>query len=78
MRKKTIKFKIMELFHQKTSPVKEDQQKISLSSLKKQAITKEQKDILQRIEQEKISSVREAWIDYFHEKTKHPKYKKSD
>ncbi len=42
------------------------------------ATTKEQEDILKRIEDETISSVRDAWIDYFLEKTKHSKCKKSN
>ena len=67
------------LFHLKDSLVKkEDDTRINLSSLKKLAITKEQKDILKLIEQETIPSVRDAWIDYFLEKTKHSKYKKSE
>ncbi len=63
----------MDLFNPKTPLVKQDNKKISLSSLRKQAITKEQKDILQRIEHEEIPSVRDAWIDYFLEKTKESK-----
>ena len=61
------------IFHSPSKPVKHDQKKISLSSLRKQAITKEQKDILKHIEHEKIQSVRNAWIDYFLEKTKESK-----
>jgi len=53
-----------------SSPVEDDGTKISISSLKKLAVTKEQKDILQRIEHETIPTVRDAWIDYFLEKTK--------
>ena len=60
----------MDLFNPNTPLVKHDKKKISLSSLRKQSITKEHKDILQRIEHEKIPSVRDAWIDYFLEKTK--------
>jgi len=60
------------------SPVKkEDNTRINLLVLKKLAMTKEQKDILKLIENETIPSVRKAWIDYFLEKTKHSKYKKS-
>ena len=40
--------------------------------------TREYKDILKLIENETIPSVRAAWIDYFLEKTKPSKYKKSD
>jgi len=64
------------LFRLKASPVNEYTW-ISLSVLKKLATTKEQKDILKMIERETIPSVRLAWIDYFLEKTKHSKYKKS-
>jgi len=64
------------LFRPKESPVKEDTW-ISLSTLKKLATTKEQKDILKMIERETIPSVRAAWIDHFLEKTKHSKCKKS-
>ena len=64
------------LFCSKASQLKEDTW-ISLSVLKKLATTKEQKDILKMIERETIPSVRLAWIDYFLEKTKHSKYKKS-
>jgi len=39
--------------------------------------TKEHEDILKLIENETIPSVKAAWIDYFLEKTKHSKYKKS-
>jgi len=65
------------LFRPKASPVEEDTW-INLSVLKKLATTKEQKDILKIIERETIPSVRTAWIDYFLEKTKHSKCKKSD
>jgi hypothetical protein len=64
------------LFHLKTSPIKEAAG-TSLSALKNLAVTKEQKDIiLNRIERETIPSVRAAWIDYFLEKTKPFKCKK--
>jgi len=74
-KKKAKKTKLMELFHPKTSPVKEDDAKFNLSLLKKLASTKEQKDILKLIENETIPTVREAWIDYFLEKTKRSKCK---
>ena len=73
--KKTKKFRLRNLFHPKASPVREDDTRISLSSLKKLATTKEQEDILELIEHETIPSVRDAWIDYFLEKTKSPKCK---
>ena len=57
------------------SSVEEDDTEISISSLKKLAITKEQKDILKLIEHETIPSVRAAWIDYFLQHTKHSKCK---
>ena len=60
----------MGLFHPKTSPVKEDNAKFNLSLLKKLAITKEQRNILKLIEHETTPTVRDAWIDYFLEKTK--------
>ena len=56
------------LFHPKASPVKEEDTRISISSLKKLATTNEEKNILKLIENETIPSVREAWIDYFLEK----------
>jgi len=73
--KKKQKSWLRNLFRPKASPVKEDTE-ISLSALKKLAMTKEQNDILNRIERETIPSVRAAWIDYFLEKTKHSKCKK--
>jgi hypothetical protein len=75
--KKKQKSWLRSLFHPKASPVKKDT-RISLSALKKLAITKEQKDILKLIERETIPSVREAWVDYFLEKTRHSKCKKID
>jgi len=39
------------------------------------ATTKEQEDILRLIEHETISSVRDAWIDYFLKITKHSQCK---
>ena len=74
--KKKQKSWLRNLFHPKACSVKEDTQ-VGLSALKKLATTKEQEDILKLIEHETISSVREAWIDYFLEKTKPSKYKKS-
>jgi len=75
---KKTKFRLRGLFRSKRSPVKESDTRISLSVLKKLATTNEQKDILKLIENETIPSVRDAWIDYFLEKTKPPKYKKSN
>ena len=73
--KKKQKSWLRNLFHPKASPVKEEDIRISISSLKKLATTKEQKDILKLIEKETIPSVRDAWIDYFLEKTKPSKCK---
>jgi len=76
--KKKQKSWLRNLFHLKPSPVKEENAaQIGLSSLKKLAMTKEQKDILKLIENETIPSVKAAWIDYFLEKTKPSKCKKS-
>ena len=75
--KKKQKSWLRKLFRSTPPQVKEDTW-ISFSALKKLATTKEQKDILKLIEQETIPSVRAAWIDYFLEKTKPSKYKKSD
>jgi len=73
--KKRRKSRLGNLFRSTSSPVEEGHNKISFSALKKLASTNEQKDILKRIEQETIPTVRNAWIDYFLEKTKQSKYK---
>jgi len=73
--KKQQKSWLRNLFRPTPSSVEEDDTKISISSLKKLAITKEQKDILKLIEHETIPSVRAAWIDYFLQHTKHSKCK---
>jgi len=73
--KKQQKSWLRNLFRSTPSSVEEDDTKISISSLKKLAITKEQKDILKLIEHETIPSVRAAWIDYFLRHTKHSKCK---
>ena len=75
--KKKRKSWLRNIFHLKASPVEEDTL-FSLLALKKLATTKEQNDILKLIERETIPSVRAAWIEYFLEKTKHSKCKKSD
>ena len=59
------------------SSAKKNDARISISSLKKLVTTKEHEDILKLIENETIPSVKEAWIDYFLEKTKPSKCKKS-
>ena len=73
--KKQQKSWLRNLFRSTPSSVEEDDTKISISSLKKLAITKEQKNILKLIEHETIPSVRAAWIDYFLQHTKHSKCK---
>jgi len=77
-KKKKQKSWLRKLFRSTPTQVKEDDSRISFSALKKLATTKEQKDILKLIELETIPSVRAAWLDYFLEKTKHSKCKKSD
>ena len=72
-KKKRKKFSLRNLFHPKASQVKTDDTKISLLVLKKLATTREQKDILKKIEQEIIPTVRDAWIDYLLENTKRSK-----
>ena len=69
------KFKLRGLFRSAPPPVKEDDVKVNLSLLKKLATTKEHEDILKLIEHETIPTVRDAWIDYFFEKTRCPKRK---
>jgi len=76
--KKKQKSLLKKIFHSTTSPVKETDTRVSISSLKKLAKTKEHEDILMLIENETIPSVKDAWIDYFMEKTKPSKYKKGD
>ena len=70
--KKTKKLRLKKLFHSATPPVKEDDSRVDLSLMKKLATTKEQEDVLERIEQETIPSVRDAWIEYFFKITKRP------
>ena len=76
--KKKQKSWLRKLFRSTRSPVRKDDTRISISSLRKLVTTKEHEDILKLIENETIPSVRAAWIDYFLEKTKPSKYKKSD
>ncbi len=76
--KKKQKSWLRKLFHSIPPPVREDDTRISFLVLRKMAKTKEHEEILKLIENETIPSVREAWIDYFLEKTKPPKCKKSD
>ena len=76
--KKKQKSWLRKLSRSTRSPVKKDDTRISISSLRKLATTKEQEDILKLIENETIPSVKAAWINYFLEKTKHSKYKKNE
>ena len=63
--KKIKKLRLKKLFRSAPPPVKEDDSRVNLSLMKKLATTKEQEDVLERIEQETIASVRDAWIEYF-------------
>ena len=47
--------------------------KINFSNLKKLAKTKEQKEMLKRVENETVPQVRDIWLEHFLEKTKCPK-----
>ncbi len=69
---------LRKLFHSTSPPFKEGDTRTSFSVLRKRAKTKEHEEILKLIEHETIPSVREAWANYFLEKTKPPKCKKSD
>ncbi len=68
MKKKRLRLK--KLFRPAPPPVKKDDSRVNLSLMKKLATTKEQEDVLERIEYETIPSVRDAWIDYFFKITK--------
>ena len=76
--KKKQKSWLRKLSRSTLPPVKKDDARISISSLRKLVTTKEHEDILKLIENETIPSVKAAWIDYFLEKTKPSKYKKSE
>lgn len=73
MKLKLKKSRLRNLFLHNKKPITEDKPKISLSSLKNMVKTKEQEDVLKLIEFETIPSVRDAWIDYFLEISKHKK-----
>lgn len=75
MTRDTKKSRLRGLFHRPKQQVKGKDARIGFSSLKKMVTTKEQEDILKRIEHETIPTVRDAWIDYFLELTKRSKYK---
>ena len=68
--KKTKKLRLKNLFRPAPPPVKKDDSRVNLSLMKKLATTREQENVLMRIEQETISSVRDAWIEYFFKITK--------
>ncbi len=76
--KKKQKSWLRKLSRSTSPPVSKDDTRISISSLRKLVTTKEHEDILKLIENETIPSVKAAWIDYFLEKIKPPKCKKSD
>ena len=76
--KKKQKSWLRKLFRSTPPSVKKGDARISISSLRRLVTTKEHADILKLIENETIPSVKAAWIDYFLEKTKPLKYKKSD
>jgi len=68
--KKKRKLWLKKLFHPSSSPVTKKDTGITYLALKKRVRTKEHENILKLIENETIPSVRDAWIDYFLEKTK--------
>jgi len=68
--KKKRKLWLKKLFCSSSKPVRKKDTVITHLALKKRVRTKEHENILKLIENETIPSVREAWIDYFLEKTK--------
>ena len=68
--KKTKKLRLKKIFRPAPPPVKEEVTEVNLSLMKKLATTKEQEGVLEKIEHETISSVRDAWIEYFFKITK--------
>ncbi|GAG09288.1 unnamed protein product [marine sediment metagenome] len=68
--KKTKKFRLRKIFRPNLPLVNKKDTKVSISTLRKMVTTKEQEDILRRIEHETIPSVRDAWINYFLKITK--------
>jgi len=59
------------------SYIQQKSKKINFANLEKLAETKEQKEMLKRIESETVPQVRDIWLDHFLEKTKCPKCKKT-
>jgi hypothetical protein len=76
--KKTRKLRLKKLFRPTVPPVKEDYSRVNLLLMKKLATTKEQEDVLVRIEHETIPSVRDAWIEYFFKISKRSHVKVTD
>lgn len=76
--KKKQKFWLKKLFYPTSSIVRKKNTSITYLALRERVKTKEHENILKLIENETIPSVKEAWIDYFLEKTKNLKCKKSD
>jgi len=74
MSKDTKKTRLRHIFR-RSKPIKEEKKRIGIASLKKMVTTKEQEDILKKIELETIPTVRDAWTDYFLELTKAKKLK---
>ena len=75
MTREAKKLRLKKLFQSTPLPIKEGDSGVNLSLMKKLATTKEQEDVLERIEQETIPSVRDAWIEYFFKITKQPQCK---
>lgn len=67
--KQKKKFWLRKFFHATSPPVKKKDTNITYLALRKMVKTKEHENILKLIENETIPSVREAWINYFLEKT---------
>ena len=75
MNTKAKKNRLRSVFRKNNKTKDKKKIQISLVSLRNMVKTKEQEDILKLIEHETIPSVRQAWIDYFLEKTKPTKIK---
>ena len=75
--KKQRKITLKWLFRDATLKEKEKDNRPSISLLKKMATTKELRDVLKKIEYETIPTVKNAWIDYFLEVSRKPKYRKN-
>ena len=76
--KKKQRYWLRKLFCPNSTLVWNKDNSITYSVLRKMVRSKEHENILKLIENETILSVREAWIDYFLEKTKPFKWKKSN